>query len=241
MLGINPDFESEDPVCHPYPPNDADEDEPAADVEPQLPQPRVRIHEGQEDYESFCGFIDLCPWHILLCFDKHRVIDKLDSLEECTQFIWRLRTIPNAKIIVISYIRFPESAPRTFDWTKVWSSVLHRCDAIVFVLDRPVPLEGVTVWLQRSVGFRNILMCSGTKGHFLGLMGRPCILFDDKYANLESLARLAHPLCQGIRVDPPVYHFHRRDAINHRTYMTLNSPHAWVQSTVPEVYQLGAT
>ena len=65
MLGINPDFESEDPVCHPYPPNDADEDEPAADVEPQLPQPRVRIHDGQEDCESFCGFIDLSPWHIL--------------------------------------------------------------------------------------------------------------------------------------------------------------------------------
>lgn len=173
ILGICPDYESEDPACQPIRANDSDVDEPAADVEPQIPQPRVHIRDGQEDFEWWCRFIDLCPWHILLCFDKHLVVDKNECLEDCIQFIWRLRPITNAKIIVVSYIKYQDSAPRAFEWAQSWSTFLHRCDAIVFVLDQPVHEDGVSVRLHRSTGFRNILMCNGSKGNFLALMGRP--------------------------------------------------------------------
>ena len=211
MLGIGPEYEEEDPACHPYRPEDSDMDEPDASVEPQLPWPMVEIREGRDDFEQWCNIIDLRPWHVPLCYDKHHVVDVMEVLEDRRQFHWRVRTIPKGNIIVISHIKHKGSVRRAFEWSKSWARIMHHCDGIVFVLDQHVPENRIKVWLQPIIGFRNRLMCDGPKGHFLALLGRPCILFDDNYHNPETMRRFANPLCRGIRVDPPDGRTYRSD------------------------------
>ena len=105
---------------------------------------------------------------------------------------------------------------------------MAKCDGVIFVLDHYVPPEGVSVWLETSLKMRHVLMVSGNKGHFLGMLGVPYILFDDKYKNLAGATRLAHPLSMCVRVDPPIENYYRGDYIYRSIYMTLNSPRAWV-------------
>ena len=119
-----------------------------------------------------------------LCFDLNEVINRIQSPEGANDFYWRLRSIPCVKLLIVSFVKSTEGAIRHLEEVAPWFSIVMRFDGIIFTFNtsrtRTIDVEPLP-WR----GLRNIIKTDGNKGQVISLFGRPTILFDDKWSNLD--------------------------------------------------------
>ena len=152
----------------------------------QRATPTIRIREGADKFARWMRLADICEWHLIVALDLHNTIDK-KSLDHCADLYHRLRTMPNVKIIINTFLEHQENAGVVLAHRKAWQWLVERVDGIVIVTDtvreRGIERDGVTVTTW-PLEHPKVICLNGGKGDILGISGVPGVLVDDKLQNL---------------------------------------------------------
>ena len=185
--------------------------------------PEVAVRSGLAEFNRWVLVTGIQKWNYLSCLDVNGVINKIESERDAADLLHRVQTMPNAKLLIVSYVREAYAARHMVKNERPWSILVAKADGVIFALDNAHHDGSIDFWSadtstngqvrsRRELKRPDIIFTNGSKGQALGALGNPVILIDDKLVNIAKV----HACCRVARciyVPPPGETSYQRRAV----------------------------
>ena len=175
----------------------------------QRATPTIPIHSGADKFARWMRIADICEWHLVVGLDLHFTVDHMD-IEKCADLYHRLKTVPNVKIIIVTYFRDQHHCSFVLSRMHEWQWLVEWADGIVIVTDEVpegrIDSEGVTV-TTLPLEHPKVICMNGGKGDLLGISAVPGVLVDDNLRHLSHWMYRGKAPSAGILVPGPDWYF----------------------------------
>ena len=75
-------------------------------IEPgEIPQPGIGVESGLVELAHWVLVVGLQHWNHILCLDFNGVVNRIEEETEAAELLHRVRSIPNAKFVVATFVR----------------------------------------------------------------------------------------------------------------------------------------